>query len=115
MLENLKADGVAEEKLRGIKCPAGIDMPARTFPEVALAIIAEIVTLRRSREKQSPDAQVSAAPVLAEDPVCHMKVDPKTAAGSSELAGIIYYFCNVHCKKMFDKDPQKYLSSDARA
>ncbi len=114
MLENLKADGVAEEKLRAIKCPAGIDMPARTFPEVALAIVAEIVALRRGREKKAPDARASAAPVLAEDPVCHMKVDPKTAAGSSLIHGATYYFCNVHCKKMFDKEPQKYLPPEAR-
>jgi xanthine dehydrogenase accessory factor len=117
ILEVLKADGVAEERLRSIKCPAGIDMPARTFPEVALAIVAEIVTLRRSAEKKAPPAprEELSAPALAEDPVCHMKVDPKTAAGNSLFAGVTYYFCNVHCKKTFEKDPRKYLPSDARA
>ena len=51
-LSNSRDDGVPQEKLDLIKCPAGIDMPARTFPEVALSIVAEIVTLRRSQEKQ---------------------------------------------------------------
>jgi xanthine dehydrogenase accessory factor len=114
--EDLRADGVAAEKLAAIKCPAGIDMPARTFPEVALSIVAEIVSLRRSREKKAPAAQESAEagiPALAEDPVCHMKVDPKTAPASFVFSGVTYYFCNPHCKKTFEKEPRKYLSAAA--
>jgi xanthine dehydrogenase accessory factor len=115
--KDLADSGVAQKKLDLIKCPAGIDMPARTFPEVALSIIAEIVTLRRSQEKKSAafhgSVEPSAVP-LAEDPVCHMKVDPQTAAGSFLFAGITYYFCNDHCKNSFEKDPRKYLSAEAR-
>ena len=91
-------------------------MPARTFPEVALSIVAEIVTLRRGQEKKAAAVQgaveLSASP-LVEDPVCHMKVDPRTAAGSFLFAGITYYFCNAHCKTSFQKDPQKYLLTEA--
>ena len=99
-----------------VKCPAGIDMPARTFPEVALSIIAEIVTLRRGQEKKAAAVHRSAeasVPPLVEDPVCHMKVDPQTAADSFLFAGITYYFCNAHCKNTFAKDPRKYLSMEA--
>lgn len=116
MLKELKDAGVAQEKLDSIKCPAGIDMPARTFPEVALSIIAEIVSLRRGREKKAPAARGSvdaAAPQWAEDPVCHMKVDPQIAPSSFLFAGITYYFCNAHCKKSFEREPQKYLSAEA--
>jgi xanthine dehydrogenase accessory factor len=116
MLRDLHDAGITQEKLDLIKCPAGIDMPARTFPEVALSIIAEIVTLRRNQEKKAVTphgfADVSASP-LVEDPVCHMKVDPQTAAGSFYFAGITYYFCNAHCKNSFEKDPRKYLSTEA--
>lgn len=117
IFKQLTDDGVPQEKLDLIKCPAGIDMPARTFPEVALSIIAEIVTLRRSQEKQvaAVRGSVESSKVpLAEDPVCHMKVDPQTAAGSFFFAGITYYFCNAHCKNSFEKDPRKYLSAEAR-
>jgi len=117
ILKELRDDGVAQEKLDLIKCPAGIDMPARTFPEVALSIIAEIVILRRSQEKQAAVVRGSVEPSvapLAEDPVCHMKVDPQTAAGNFLFAGITYYFCNRHCKNSFEKDPRKYLSAEAR-
>jgi len=114
--KDLRDAGVATEKLDLIKCPAGIDMPARTFPEVALSIIAEIVTLRRSQERKAAvvhePAELSVSPSV-EDPVCHMKIDPRTAAASSFLAGITYYFCNPHCKSSFEKDPRKYLSMAA--
>jgi xanthine dehydrogenase accessory factor len=113
--KDLTDGGVAQEKLDLIKCPAGIDMPAPTFPEVALSIIAQIVTLRRGQEKKAAAAQGSveaSAAKLAEDPVCHMKVDPVTAAASFLFAGATYYFCNAHCKSSFEKDPRKYLSAD---
>ncbi|MGQ0750232.1 MAG: heavy metal translocating P-type ATPase [Betaproteobacteria bacterium] len=47
----------------------------------------------------------------AVDPVCHMKVDPKSAAGTAEYEGKTYYFCSRHCVERFKADPQKYLSS----
>ena len=47
----------------------------------------------------------------AHDPVCHMDIDPATAAGTSEYSGQIYYFCSLGCKKSFDKEPEKYLSN----
>src|SRR5262245_43704441 len=110
--KDLRDGGLAQEKLDLIKCPAGIDMPTRTFPEVALSIIAEIVTLRRSQERKAAavhrPAERSASPSV-EDPVCHMKIDPRTAAASCFFAGITYYFCNPHCKSSFEKDPRKYL------
>ena len=33
------------------------------------------------------------------DPVCHMDIDPATAAGTSEYKGQTYYFCSMGCKK----------------
>lgn len=43
------------------------------------------------------------------DPVCHMDIDPATAAGTSEYKGQTYYFCSLGCKKSFDANPEKYL------
>jgi YHS domain-containing protein len=48
---------------------------------------------------------------MAIDPVCKMTVDEKTAPATSEYKGTTYYFCAMGCKKAFDKDPEKYLSS----
>ena len=44
------------------------------------------------------------------DPVCHMDIDPATAACTSEYKGQTYYFCSLGCKKSFDQEPEKYLS-----
>ncbi|MEJ5292863.1 MAG: YHS domain-containing protein [Candidatus Methanosuratincola sp.] len=46
---------------------------------------------------------------MAIDPVCGMDVDEKTAKFKSEYKGKTYYFCAPGCKRMFDKDPDKYL------
>jgi len=46
------------------------------------------------------------------DPVCHMDIDPATAAGTSEYKGRTYYFCSLGCKKSFDKDPEKFLGKE---
>jgi len=43
------------------------------------------------------------------DPVCGMKIDPATAAGSSEYRGETIYFCSVPCKTKFDADPEAYM------
>ena len=42
------------------------------------------------------------------DPVCGMKVDPKTALKSVH-AGKTYYFCSKEDKEKFDKNPEAYL------
>ena len=48
---------------------------------------------------------------MANDPVCGMEVDEKSAAATSVYKGKTYYFCAVGCKKAFDTDPEKYLKS----
>jgi Cu+-exporting ATPase len=36
------------------------------------------------------------------DPVCGMTVNPATAAGTSELEGVRYYFCSPACREKFN-------------
>ncbi len=45
------------------------------------------------------------------DPVCGMTIDPAHAAGHSEHDGQTIYFCNLGCKKKFDADPLRYVTS----
>ena len=49
----------------------------------------------------------------AHDPVCHMDIDPKGAAGTSEHEGVTYYFCSRGCKMDFDEDPTGVLAAEA--
>lgn len=44
------------------------------------------------------------------DPVCKMKVNPATAAGSFNHEGTDYYFCNIRCRDKFAAAPDKFLS-----
>jgi Cu+-exporting ATPase len=45
------------------------------------------------------------------DPICDMMVEAATAAGKFDYNGETYYFCSVHCQKLFQTDPAKYLSA----
>jgi xanthine dehydrogenase accessory factor len=42
----LREDGVPEEALRRIRVPIGLDLGGRSAPEIALAILAEVVATR---------------------------------------------------------------------
>lgn len=42
------------------------------------------------------------------DPVCAMQVDPAHAAGHSEYADRVYYFCSPECKEKFDLCPADF-------
>ena len=45
------------------------------------------------------------------DPICDMTVEPASAAGKLGFDGETYYFCSVHCQKLFQTDPAKYLTA----
>lgn len=49
------------------------------------------------------------------DPVCGMTIDPKDAAGTSQVEGKTYHFCNAGCKRKFDAAPMKYLAGERDA
>lgn len=46
---------------------------------------------------------------LKTDPVCHMRVSPKTAGFAHEYLGETYYFCASGCVERFRKRPDKYV------
>ena len=92
--ESLLARGVSEKALEIVRNPAGLDIGARTPEEVALSIFAEIVQLRHV-------AKVVEPPAFEIDPICNMKVDPRTARFTADREGRKYYFCNPRCREKF--------------
>jgi P-type Cu+ transporter len=47
------------------------------------------------------------------DPICRMEVEPNNAAGKHEYKGQTYLFCSVHCLEAFEKDPERFLKTQA--
>ncbi len=45
---------------------------------------------------------------LVTDPVCGMRIDPKTAAATREHDGTTFSFCSTGCADTFDADPHRY-------
>jgi len=50
--------------------------------------------------------------LLARDPVCAMDVEIARAAASADYEGRTYYFCSLHCKEDFDRQPELYLGKE---
>ncbi|MFA5120366.1 XdhC family protein [Zavarzinia sp.] len=55
LIEDLRGEGVPEERLAAVKAPAGLDIGAITPEEIALSILAEIVSHRRKGAKPAPE------------------------------------------------------------
>ena len=100
-----------------VRNPAGIDLGARTAPDVALSILAEMVRMRPAASVMPPAGvprstpSQTSVPLTAVDPVCHMDVDVATARQTAEAAGTMYYFCCAECRRRFLEDPDSFLAS----
>ena len=113
MLKGLQGDGVPN--VGSVRSPAGIDLGARTAPEVALSIVAEIVQLAPAQAAKSTTADHHTPPPpepqTAIDPVCHMHVQVASARHIADAAGTTYYFCCAECRGRFVEDPEQFLAS----
>jgi len=83
------------------------------YRPLALAVLAMAALLAgcNAPASRAPEDTRSAQTANTEkDPVCGMKVNPKTAH-SSTYKGKTYYFCSPEEKTEFDKNPAKYVDA----
>jgi xanthine dehydrogenase accessory factor len=85
--------------------PGRADLGPATQPEIAVAILAELVAWRHTR--------VGAEAVLLEaiDPVCGMTVAVDGAGDAVVIEGVSYYFCCAGCRSRFEAEPSRYLAA----
>ena len=107
----LKDTGIGFDQLGKVKVPAGLDIGARKPEEIALSILAEIVSIRKKETETLDSENASDKRAKAIDPICGMTVEIETAKHISEFNGENYYFCCGGCKTRFEKEPEKYVSA----
>lgn len=109
-----------------VHTPAGLDIGARSAPEVALSILAEIVATRHERgtgragsgrvgvassTPETASVQVQApAPALTRDPVCGMTVVAADSSLHADTPAGRVYFCGTGCRSAYLDNPAAYAS-----
>jgi xanthine dehydrogenase accessory factor len=106
--QELRELGVPPERLAELRTPAGLAIHATTAEEIALSILAEIVSARH--EPPSLGAVEATMPAAAADPVCGMSIVVAIGSCQLEYAGQLFYFCSDHCLHAFQEDPDHYLA-----
>ncbi|MHB1535381.1 MAG: XdhC family protein [Acidimicrobiales bacterium] len=102
-------DGLAltDEARARIHTPAGLDIGAATPEEVAISILAEVVSLRPRRPVGG--TQPPLPPVgLSRDPVCGMSVVTGEEAWHLDHDCEVVWFCGRGCRDAFAADPASY-------
>ena len=120
VIDELRADGVPDAQLERIDVPAGIPIGARTAPEIALSILAKIVTVRRdpaeapkSTAGEAPaSAPAAASETIAVDPICGMTVAAVASTPSVRHDGKTIYFCCEGCRAKFQAEQQHAAVAD---
>jgi xanthine dehydrogenase accessory factor len=95
---------VTDEQRSRVHSPAGLDIGARTAAEIALSVLTELVTERRTAERHAP----AAVPPTAIDPVCGMTVAAVDSSPHVTIDGTTTWFCCAGCRTAFVENPARY-------
>ncbi|NNL49005.1 MAG: YHS domain-containing protein [Acidimicrobiia bacterium] len=112
VFEFLRGSGISDEALARIHAPAGLDLGSLPNDQIAVAVLAEMVSL------QAGGGLTTGVTVFrreeAIDPVCDMIVNVATASWTHEHDGHNYYFCAPGCRTAFANDPESFVSKESQ-
>ncbi len=114
VLGYLSDRGVPQDQLDRVRVPAGLDLGRTTHPEIAVAILAELVQLRAAGAIDVTGVPAPAVLAEATDPVCGMTVSAGPDGLPFEQDGVTYYFCSAGCRRAFERDPAAYRERESR-
>jgi xanthine dehydrogenase accessory factor len=95
--EVLAGMGLTDEERARIHTPAGVDIGARTPPEIALSIMSEVVRAIRVDGLAPAAGPLVPQPQQAIDPVCGMTVLVGPDTPHARVDGVDYWFCCPGC------------------
>lgn len=134
--EELRELGVADDQIARLSSPAGLDVGARTAPEIAVSVFAELLAVmsghhhhptpvpvavpedhrqpvEEALDEPPPDAASARIPDtggVAADPVCGMSVATVPASLCAEHEGRTVWFCGPGCRQAFLEQPAAYAA-----
>lgn len=110
VVDYLRDHGVSDDVLASIHIPAGLDLGPTSHREMAVSILAELVSVRsRGELGNAPAIEAVARPAIAIDPICNMEVAADESGRPFEHDGTTYYFCCPGCRSTFAADPEAHL------
>jgi xanthine dehydrogenase accessory factor len=111
VLGYLRDQGVADQDLRRIHTPAGLDLGPIEHREIGVAVLAELVAIKASGGIAGVTGQQPATAEPTEtaiDPVCGMTVQIEGARFSTVVGDTGFYFCCPACLASFEASPAEY-------
>lgn len=96
----LRERGTSAEALSRVRSPAGLDLGSIEHREIAVAVLAELISLKGAGG--FAEAAEVAQPATSVDPICGMTVEVAGARFITEREGKLHYFCAAGCQKAFE-------------